>query len=92
MNELERIRRAVQEQHYRISSHANEEMSDDDFESHDVEQVLLTGMLRRRLTHDPRGTRYEIMGDTADGRQAVVICRFLASGWLLIITAYELEE
>lgn len=42
MNELERIRQAVHEQRYRISSHANEEMSDDDLESHDVEQVLST--------------------------------------------------
>ena len=92
MNELERIRQAVHEQHYRISSHANEEMSDDDLESHDVEQVLLTGAITRRLTHDPRGTRYEVTGDTADGRQAAVVCRFLASGWLLIVTAYELEE
>ena len=52
MNELERIRQAVHEQRYRISSHANEEMSDDDLESHDVEQVLLTGAITRRLTHD----------------------------------------
>jgi hypothetical protein len=92
MNELERIRQVVHEQRYRISSHANEEMSDDDLESHDVEQVLLTGTIRRRLTHDPRGTRYEVTGDTTDGRQAAVVCRFLTSGWLLIITVYELEE
>ena len=91
-NELERIRQAVHEQRYRISSHVNEEMSDDDLESHDVEQALLTGAITRRLTHDPRGTRYEVTGDTADGRQAAVVCRILASGWLLIITAYELEE
>ncbi len=67
-------------------------MLDDDLESHDVEQVLLTGAITRRLTRDPRGTRYEVMGDTTDGRQAAVVCRFLASGWLLIITAYALEE
>ena len=91
-NERERIRRAVSDQHYRISSHANEEMSEDDLEAHDVEQVLLTGVITRRLTHDPRGTRYEVTGDTTDGRHAAVVCRFLASGWLLIITAYTLED
>jgi uncharacterized protein DUF4258 len=87
-NERERIRRAVSDQHYRISAHANEEMSEDDLEAHDVEQVLLTGVITRRLTHDLRDTRYEVTGDTTDGRQAAVVCRFLASGWLLIITAY----
>ncbi len=91
MHELERIRQAIHDQHYRISSHANEEMSEDDLESHDVEQILLTGMITKRLTHDPRGTRYEVTGDTADGRQTAVVCRFLASGWLLIITAYVIE-
>ena len=92
MHELERIRQAVNDQRYRISSHANEEMSEDDLESHDVEQVLLTGTITKRLTRDPRGTRYEVTGDAADGRQAAVVCRFLASGWLLIITAYVVEE
>lgn len=92
MRELERIRQAVNDQCYRISSHANEEMSEDDLESHDVEQVLLTGTITRRLTRDPRGTRYEVTGEIADGRQAAVVCRFLASGWLLLITAYTIED
>ena len=92
MRELERIRQAVNDQRYRISSHANEEMSEDDLESHDVEQVLRTGAITRRFTRDPRGTRYEVTGDTMDGRQAAVVCRFLASGWLLIITAYVIED
>ncbi len=37
MNELERIRQAVDEQRYRISSHANEEIPDGDLGSHDLE-------------------------------------------------------
>jgi len=57
-----------------------------------VEQVLLTGDVTRRLTHDPRGTRYEVTGDTTDGRQAAVVCRFLLAGVLLIITAYVVED
>ena len=92
MDERERIRQAVDAQRYKISTHANEEMSDDDLEIYDVEQVLLTGEITRRLTQDPRGTRYEVTGDSADGRQTAVVCRFLLSGWLLIITAYVVEE
>ena len=40
MRELQRIRHAIREQNYRISSHANEEMSDDDLLA-DVEGAML---------------------------------------------------
>lgn len=92
MGELQRIQQAVREQRYRISSHANEEMSDDNLEAEDVEHILLTGEITQRFTHDPRGTRYEVTGDTADYRRACVVCRFLLSGALLIITAFVPEE
>ena len=46
----------------------------------------------RKFTRDPRGTRYEVAGNTRDGRYARVVCRFLPSGVLLVITAYEDEE
>ena len=47
--------------------------------------------MAQRFTHDPRGTRYEVSGETTDGRPASVICRFLTSGVLRIITAYVEE-
>jgi hypothetical protein len=86
------MRRAIREQRYRISSHANEEMSEDVLEAIDLERIILTGEIRRRWTRDPRGTRYEVVGETADGRQAATVCRFLASRILLIVTAYLVEE
>jgi hypothetical protein len=88
MRTLARMREAIRQQRYRISSHANEEMSDDDLEAVDIEQIILTGHIGHRYTRDPRGTRYEVVGQTTDARQAVVVCRFLLSGVLLIITAY----
>jgi hypothetical protein len=91
MKALDQIRQAIREQHYRISDHADEEMSDDNLEAMDVEQVILSGDIARKFTRDPRGTRYEVIGETTDGRRAGVICRFLPSGILLIITAYEIE-
>jgi acyl-CoA reductase-like NAD-dependent aldehyde dehydrogenase len=91
MRVLQRLRRAIREQRYRISSHANEEMSEDGLEAIDVEHVILTGDAARRFTRDPRGTRYEVVGGTTDGRRAAVVCRFLPSGVVLIITAYVVE-
>ncbi len=89
---LERIRQAIRDQRYRISTHANDEMSDDALESQDIEEIIYTGMIAHRFTHDPRGTRYEVAGTTMDGRSASVVCRFLPSRVLLIMTAYVHEE
>ena len=92
MRALQRIQKAIREQRYRISSHANEEMSEDNLVAEDVENVILRGRIMRKFTRDPRGPRYEVAGDTTDGRRARVVCRFLLSGVLLVITAYEDEE
>jgi hypothetical protein len=89
---IEKLRQAIREQRYRISTHANEEMSEDALESADIERVILTGDIARKFTRDPRGTRYEVLGETGAGRQAYVVCRFLPCGVLLIITAYVAEE
>jgi len=92
MDVLRRMRQAIREQRYRISSHANDEMADDFLVAADIENIILTGEIARKFTHDPRGTRYEVLGDTVDHRRVYVVCRFLLSGVLLIITAYVEEE
>jgi hypothetical protein len=92
MDPLQRMRQAIREQRYRISSHANDEMADDLLVAADVESIIFTGEIARKFTHDPRGTRYEVLGDTTDYRRAHVVCRFLLSGYLLIITAYVEKE
>jgi hypothetical protein len=68
MRAIDRLRRAVREQRYRISAHANEEMSDDGLEAGDIENIIFTGKIMRRFTRDQRGTRYEIVGMALDGR------------------------
>ena len=91
-SDIERIRQAIRTQRYRISAHANDEMSDDALEAQDIEAIIFTGTITRRFIHDPRGTRYEVTGISTDDRRASVVCRFLTSGVLLIITAYVHEE
>jgi hypothetical protein len=92
MGALQRMRQTVREQRYRLSSHANDEMADDFLVAADIESIILTGEITRKFTRDPRGTQYEVLGDTVDHRRAYVVCRFLLSGVLLIITAYVEEE
>jgi hypothetical protein len=92
MDLLQRMQRAIGEQKYRISSHANEEMADDFLMAVDIESIIFTGKITQRFTKDPRGRRYTVLGNTSDNRRAYVVCRFLLSGVLLIITAYIAEE
>jgi hypothetical protein len=89
---IDRLRQKVREQQYTISAHANKEMSDDELTTLDVEQAVLTGNIKKRFTKDPRGTRYEIVGQALDGRPVAVVCRMLGTGWLRIITVYALES
>lgn len=67
-------------------------MSEDELEAMDVESIILTGKVIQRFTHDPRGIRYQILGDTTDNSKGHVVCRFLLSGVLLIITAFLDEK
>jgi hypothetical protein len=53
MDVLQRMRQAIREQMYRISSHANDEMADDFLEAADIENIILTGEVIRWFTHDP---------------------------------------
>lgn len=89
---IEKLRQKIREQKYEISSHANEEMSDDDLTSIDVEHVILTGDITTRFTKDPRGARYEVAGESLDGRRVAILCRMLSTGWLRIITVFALES
>ena len=66
---IDRIRQAIRDQRYRLSSHAIEELAEDELESEDIENVILTGTVARRFTNDPRGTRYEVVGNATDGRR-----------------------
>jgi hypothetical protein len=61
----------------------------DGFERRDVEAAILRGFVAKKLTRDRRGTRYRIQGPSRDRRTMSVICRFRATGSLIIITVYE---
>jgi hypothetical protein len=65
---MDKLRECIRQQRYSISVHANKEMSDDNLVSVDLENAILTGKIAKRLTKDPRGTRYEVVGQACDGR------------------------
>lgn len=91
MSVIERIRQKVRSRDYYLSSHAEDEAAEDGFERPDVEHAILTGFVEKKLTRDPRGTRYRVEGPANDGRLMHVICRFKETGPVVIITVYEKE-
>ena len=68
-------------------------MDEDSLTEEDVRDVILHGNVVAELTDDPRGVRFVVKGTTRNGDEEVeVVCRFLPSGLLRIITVYALEE
>ena len=88
---IDRIREKIRTRDYYLSSHAEEEMAEDGFERSDMESAILGGFVEKRLTHDPRGTRYRVEGPARDGRPMHVLCRFREAGSLIVVTLYEKE-
>jgi hypothetical protein len=85
---IDRIRLKVRQRDYYLSSHAEDEMAADGFDRSEVENAILRGFVEKKLTRDPRGTRYRIEGPANDGRPMHVVCRFHESRGLIIITVY----
>jgi uncharacterized DUF497 family protein len=92
-NTLRLIREKVRSQEYEFAiPHFFEEMANDDLAFADIETAVFNGRINCAFTDDPRGTRYEIVGNATDGRLIAVICRFKETGKLLFITTWEIYE
>ena len=91
--EIRRIRQAFREGQYYYSIHALEEMDEDGLTEADVEQAAMNGAVVATLTEDSRGTRFVVRGFTLDEESEIeIVCRFLPSSTLRIITVYAIEE
>ena len=90
---IHRIREKVVKQKYEFTiPHFFEEMANDHLTFFDIEMAIAKGLIRRKYTRDPRGTRYEVVGPTTNGREIAIICRIKSTGKLLLITTYSLEK
>ena len=89
---IREIREKIRTKNYEFTGHAEEEREDDDLSVADLRGAILTGRVVQILTNDPRGNRYVVRGKAQDGKEIEVVCRFLASGKLRILTVYALEE
>ena len=86
---INKIRNKVLSKEYEFTvPHFFEEMYNDDLSFVDIENSISNGIISRKFTIDPRGTRYEIIGPALDGRNIAVICRIKSTGKLLFITTF----
>jgi hypothetical protein len=90
---IRRIRSALTEGRYFFSDHALEEMDDDGLLESDVLDVMMRGKIVAKLTGDLRGLRFVVRGTTVEDEIEIeVVCRFLPSANLRIITAYAIQD
>ncbi|HLC15071.1 MAG TPA: DUF4258 domain-containing protein [Thermodesulfovibrionia bacterium] len=89
---IQKIRKKFIDNEYEFTiPHFFEEMAEDNITFSDIEMVIKNGKINRKITIDPRGIRYEVVGITNDGRAIAVICRIKSIGKLLFIITYAVE-
>lgn len=87
------LREKVRDQEYEFTlPHFFEEMANDNLIFADIEASITDGFVNQVFSDDPRGNRYELVGQSTDGRQVAVVCRIKETGKLLFITTWEIYE
>jgi hypothetical protein len=87
MSIIARIRSAIRSNQYEYSSHALDEMDEDDLRDSDIREAILSGGVQSELTDDPRGIRYLVKGKS--GKIDIeIIVRFITRERIRIVTAY----
>jgi len=90
---FERIRKVMREKirknEYIMTTHAEEEMNDDDLTIYDVESCMLNGKIIERERDNETGEwKYCLNGETLSGDTIEVIAKISPTGTLVIITVY----
>lgn len=73
MTIIERIRRTIEEELFILSDHTVwDKMRPLELETEDLLHAIFNGWIDRKLTNDPRGTRYCFVGPTMDGERYIL--------------------
>ncbi len=83
------LRQLIRSLSYVISTHAADELEDDNLSILDLENVVLTGQItERQRDRVTRETKYVIQGNTLEGSAAEVVAKVGRTGRLFVITIY----
>ncbi len=86
---LQQMREKVRANQYVMTTHAEEEMADDDLSIFDVESAILIGEIIVRQK-DIDQWKYVIQGQALSGDEIAVVGRISITGKLVIITVYRI--
>jgi ABC-type multidrug transport system ATPase subunit len=85
------LRNQIRKLNYVVSTHATEELEDDNLTILDLENIILTGQItERQRDSKTREHKYVITGITLDGSQAQTVAKIGFTGKLIVITVYVL--
>lgn len=88
---IDKIRNAIRSGNYDVTSHAIDEMAEDEFGIFDLESAILSGKIVKQEKDDPRGIKYIIEGlDVGQSIPIGIVGRFKETGIFLIITVYKI--
>ncbi len=85
------LRNLIRSLNYVVSTHAAEELEDDELSILDLENIILTGKIAERQRDvKTREIKYLVSGVTLDGRRAQTVAKVGFTGKLIVITVYVL--
>jgi len=86
---LRRIRTKIAAGEYVVTTHAEEEMDDDELSVFDVEHAVLGGMIVERQRDEKTDEhKYRVEGPTIDGKDMSVVLKIGPAGKVVFITVF----
>jgi hypothetical protein len=86
---ISHLRHLIRTLSYVVSTHATDELEDDNLTVFDLENIVLTGQIvERQRDQVTRETKYVVQGATLEGDAAEVVAKIGYTGKLFIITVY----
>jgi hypothetical protein len=86
---IAQLRLLIRTLNYVVSTHAAEELEDDNLNILDLENIVLTGqIIERQRDAKTREVKFVVQGITLDGRAAEAVVKVGLSGKLVVITVY----
>ncbi len=86
---ITQLRHLIRTLSYVVSTHAADELEDDNLTILDLENIILTGQIvERQRDRETRETKYVVQGSTLEEATGEVVAKIGLSGKLIIITVY----
>jgi hypothetical protein len=86
---ISHLRHLIRTLSYVVSTHAADELDDDNLSILDLENIILTGQIvERQRDRATRETKYVIQGTTLEGVAGEVVAKVGHTGKLVVITVY----